>query len=388
MQRPPNVLIFMTDQEQADVLRPELAPIAREMVVAIAQEVPEYARPFDGAFGEAVRAGVDQALDRFVRLIGEPSWADDGGREVYVALGRGELRAGRTLDALQAAYRVGARVAWRRFARASQAAQLDEEVVAQLAEAVFAYIDELSAESVDGYAQAQSELAGERQQKRAELVAALLGHPPGVDPTALSTVLGWPQPRTAATLACPSARLGGLAHRLGPDALAAPFEGVGCVIVPDAAGPGRRDLITVAAANRPVALGPDVPLDALNLSWRLARSALELTGGDRFIVADDHLAELLVRQAAPVAERIAELRLAPLDDLTPAARARMAATALAYVQNLGNAAAMARTLDLHPQTARYRTARLLELFGDKIDHRESRFELEAALRLKRHQAIS
>jgi hypothetical protein len=367
----------------AEVLRPELGSIAREIVSAIAREVPEYARPLDGAFGEGVRTGVDQALQRFVRLIREPDSADDGGREVYVALGRGELRAGRTLDALQAAYRVGARVAWRRFARAGQAAGLDQAVAAQLAEAVFAYIDELSAESVDGYAQAQSERAEERQQRRAELVAALLGRTPGVDAAALAALLDWQLPRTAATLACPAERVGRVANRLGTDALAAPFDGLGCVIVPDAEGPGRRDLITAAAAGRRAAVGPDVPLPALHLSWTLASAALELAEGNELVVADDHLAELLVHQAAPVVERIADRRLACLAELTPAARARMKATALAYVQHRGNASAMARALHLHPQTARYRIARLRELLGDALDEPDARFELEAALRVDR-----
>ena len=44
---------------------------------------------------------------------------------VYVALGRGEVRAGRSLDVLLAAYRVGARVAWRRFAAGGVAAGLE-----------------------------------------------------------------------------------------------------------------------------------------------------------------------------------------------------------------------------------------------------------------------
>ncbi len=42
----------------------------------------------------------------------------DPRREIYVELGRGELRAGRPLEALLAAYRLGARVAWRRQAAA------------------------------------------------------------------------------------------------------------------------------------------------------------------------------------------------------------------------------------------------------------------------------
>ena len=56
-------------------------------------------------------------------------------------------------------------------------------------------------------------------------------------------------------------------------------------------------------------------------------------------------------------EGIATRRLAPFDGLTSKARARMEQTALAYVRNQGNAAAMARALHVHPQTARYRLAR-------------------------------
>jgi hypothetical protein len=362
----------------ADALEPELPAISSEVVAAIGREVPEYVRPLEGAFGEAVRTGVDEALHRFIRLIRNPDAVDAASREIYVALGRAELRVGRTLDALQAAYRVGARVAWRRFATAG--AGLERDTMAGLAEAIFAYLDELSADSVEGYAQAQSELAGERERRRQELVAALLGRPSGADPPSLATAVGWRLPRTAATLACPTERLAGLARRLGSEALAAPFDGFGCVILPDAEGPGRRDAVKVAAAERLAGLGPDVPLDRLPLSWRLATAALDLADGKNLAVADAHLGALLVNEAAPVIERIATKRLAPLNDLTPIARARMAATALAYVQHVGNAAAMARDLHLHPQTARYRIARLRELLGDQLDEPDARFELEAALR--------
>jgi DNA-binding PucR family transcriptional regulator len=98
------------------------------------------------------------------------------------------------------------------------------------------------------------------------------------------------------------------------------------------------------------------------------------------VVADEHLAALIINLAAPVIERIVERRLAALRNLTPASRARMTATALAYIQHNGNAAAMGRTLHLHPQTARYRTARLRELLGTQLDDADARFEIEAALR--------
>ena len=60
----------------------------------------------------------------------------------------------------------------------------------------------------------------------------------------------------------------------------------------------------------------------------------------------------------------------------------MEETALSFVQQHGNAAAMARALDVHPQTARYRLARLRELLGDQLDDPDARFELELALRAR------
>jgi hypothetical protein len=365
----------------AELLEPELPRITSEILAAIGQEVPEYAQPLESAFGEALRTGVDEALRRFVNLVRDPDSTDDRGRRASVGLGRAELRAGRTLDALQAAYRVGARVAWRRLAVASHAAGVDQATAARLAEAIFAYIDGLSADSVEGYAQAQAEVAGERDRRRAELLAALLARTPGAPTAALAVALGWRLPRSAATLICASDRLAGLARRLGTDVLAAHLDGFGCVIVPDADGPGRRELIRVAAAGRRAAIGPDVPLAQLPLSWQLAMAAFERADGASLVVADEHLATLLTSVAAPVVKRIVETRLTPLRTLTPAARERMAATALAYVQHVGNAAAMARTLHLHPQTARYRIARLRELLGDQLDDADARFELEAALRV-------
>jgi hypothetical protein len=96
--------------------------------------------------------------------------------------------------------------------------------------------------------------------------------------------------------------------------------------------------------------------------------------------ADDVLAELLLFEGRALVDRLAARRLAPLDELTPKARARMRETAFAYVREGGNAAAMARALDLHPQTVRYRLTRLRHLLGEQLDDPDARFELELALR--------
>src|SRR6201996_7460085 len=99
----------------AALIEGEGEPISAEILESIAREVPEYARPLEGRFGRGISRGVGEALAQFVALIRDPEAGRDSGREVYLALGRGEQRAGRTLDSLQAAYRIGARVAWRRL---------------------------------------------------------------------------------------------------------------------------------------------------------------------------------------------------------------------------------------------------------------------------------
>src|SRR5918998_5101059 len=180
----------------ADLMEPELDAITDEILATIATEVPEYARPLEGSFGRGVRTGVSEALRQFVALIRSPSGARGPGREVYVALGRGELRQGRTLDSLQSAYRVGARVAWRRVAEAARRAGLDPETISLLAEAIFAYIEEISADSVEGYAEARSRLEDERRRRRRELVALLLREPPAeeADLRAAAAGTGWGAP--------------------------------------------------------------------------------------------------------------------------------------------------------------------------------------------------
>ncbi len=365
----------------ADVLEPELPVLADEIAATIGREIPEYVRPLEGAFGRGLRTGVTEALHRFLGLVRDAASGDEAGRRVYIGLGWQEFRAGRTLDALQAAYRVGARVAWRRFAAAGYASGHTQETMSALAEAIFAYIDELSAESVDGYAQAQAERAGERERARTQLVTALLADPPvEADVAALSTAAGWRLPSAVAALACSTEALPGIARRLGAHALHADHKGVGCVLLADAQAPSRQSALRMAVRQERAAVGPVGPIEQLPRSWRLASGTLSIVAGDGVLLADDQLADLVLLEGETAVERIIERRLASLDGLTPRARARMAQTALAFVQMQGNASAMARELHVHPQTARYRIAQLRELLGPQLDEPAARFELEAALR--------
>src|ERR671919_239278 len=164
--------------EAADVLRPVLPGLADDIIAAIADEVPGYARAMSGTFGQAVRLGVEVALNRFVDMLADPVADVTRAQDTYVNLGRGEFHAGRSLDALLAAYRVGARLAWRRFVEAGVAGGLAPDAIYALGEAIFAYIDELSAESAEGYTEEQTAAAGERERRRRRLVRLLSQDPP------------------------------------------------------------------------------------------------------------------------------------------------------------------------------------------------------------------
>ena len=371
----------------ADTIEPELGAITEEILATIAAAVPEYARALEGRFGRAIRRGVDEALRQFVALIRDPDAGRGPGREVYVELGRGEFRQGRTLDSLQAAYRVGARVAWRRIAAAGRRAGLEAEPLSVLAEAIFAYIDELAADSVDGYAEAQREVADLRRRRRQELASLLLREPPAepADVAAAARAAGWQRPRSAAAIACAERDLADLARALPAEALATANDGLGCLLLPDPDGPGRGEQLERAAATVPLAIGPAGGLAELPGSWALAAAASRAAAdgavaADGLVRAEEHLAELLIFEGRELVARIAARRLAPLGDLTEKARLRLRETALAYVRHDGNAVAMAAELHVHAQTARHRIARLRELFGEQLDDPDARFELEIALR--------
>src|SRR3954454_10617179 len=185
----------------------------------------------EGDFGHAVRRGVEIAFQRFLELVEDPAADVGSARAIYVNLGRGEYHAGRSLDALLAAYRVGARLAWRRFVEAGREGGLPPEVLYDLGEAIFAYIDEISAESADGYAEAQSEAAGESQRRRQELLRLLVQDtPPPADAVRTAAqAAGWALPRLVAAVVAAEADQ--------PEGLAA----AGDAVAGDAAAPAAGD---------------------------------------------------------------------------------------------------------------------------------------------------
>jgi hypothetical protein len=378
--------------EVADVLRPELPALADEIVAELSRGVPDYARPLEGPFGKALRTGVEEALGRFTTMVENPDADPEAGREAYLNLGRGEMRAGRSMDALLAAYRLGARVAWRRLAAAGERAGLEPHTLYALAEAIFAYIDELSAESIEGYAREQAAAAGALQRRRQRLAAMLVQEPPAT-PAAVEAAAAnaaWRLPRSLAALVVDAEGSGEqadrLALRLGPEALVVHVAPFIVALVPAA---GRRSELEAAVRGRRAALGPAVNWQEAGVSFAWARELLRLardggiedSGG--LLLAERHKLSLLLGIDRRLARDVADTALAPLEAETELSRERLGSTLDAWLRHRGRTEVVAKALHVHPQTVRYRLARLRELFGARLDDPDARFELELALRARR-----
>src|SRR3954453_12236529 len=375
--------------ELATAMRPGLPALADEIIVAIGQEVPDYRRPLEGPFGQGLRVGVERARGRFGAGLVDPSSSDEPRRRaVYVELGRGEMRAGRSLDALLSAYRLGARIAWERCVQAGTEAGFPPEVLYRLAAAIFSYIDRISAESVEGYAEEQSAALAERQRRRRALVRLLARDDAGAEEVRdLSLLAAWPRPATVAGLVVRAEDGDRLAVRLGGEAIAVAQGGRPVAVAPDPDAPGRHAELRTALDGAPAALGPTVGLERAARSLTRAQAALGLveTGlldaGDGLVVADEHLPELLLHGDGALAGDLAARALAPLQELREGARERLTETLRAWLDEPGQVTRVAERLHVHPQTVRYRVAQLRELLGDRLDDPEARFELALAVRV-------
>ncbi|HEY2004813.1 MAG TPA: helix-turn-helix domain-containing protein [Solirubrobacteraceae bacterium] len=369
-----------------DVLRPALDEAGDEMIHAVAT-IPAYSRPLEGPLGDGIRDGVQAALRHFLAEVeaGGPVARPD----VYSALGRGEMRAGRSLESLLSAYRLGARVAWRRFAAVGTEAGLEPEVLYVLAESIFAYIDLLSAESAEGHALEQSAMAGEIDLQRRRLVRLLVREPPleaaAIQAAALEA--GWVLPRSLAVLAIGGENRTAPVSRLPVGTISEAIGELTCAILDDPDAPGRRAAIegAVSGAQARAGLGTTVDWSRARVSFARARAALALAADDGaggVIIAGEHTGELLLRSDPALAAELAAERLAPFEDLSAGSRRRLETTLRAWLAEQGRIGAVAAALGIHPQTARYRLARLRELFAADLDDPDGRFWLEVALRAR------
>ena len=371
--------------ETIAAVRSELGPLADGIIEAVRAASPIYGEVFGSPEGMALRLGVEQAIRAFLdavergeRVGGTQSETD----ELWRMLGEAEYQAGRSLDDLRAAFRSGIRAAWRGAAEVATRAGVSAPATISLAEAIFVYGDELATDVVEGYLRIQSDQAGERERRRRRLAAALLD-PAGHDPEAVARaaeLAQWPLPRELAAVAVAGDDPAAVARRLDLDVLSGADGGGPWLVLPDPDAPGRRAAVDRALGAERAAVGPTVPIAAAHRSLRWARLALQVVPDTGPVRAVDHLADLVVLQDRELAGLLVHSRLAALDDLPAGERDRLSETLAAWLAHQRHTPAIAQELHIHPQTVRYRIAKLRQLLGETMDTGDGRFELQLALR--------
>jgi hypothetical protein len=366
------------------VLRPTIGRLTDEVLASVVEAVPPFAEWWGGSLD--VRDGVEQGIRGFLERLESGSEDRLPGHDVFFDFGRSEVRAGRSVGSVLAAYRVGAQAAWREMAGTGHDAGIEPRALYTVADSIFAYIDQLCAATVEGYAYEQSMAAVQRVDARRRLVELAVRDVPASAPELAGAAAdaGWRLPARLAVVAFRDERVARVASRLPPDALVARVDGTGWAIVGDPDGPGRHATVQQGLAGVRAGVGPAVAATAAAESARLAERALGLAlGAPGPVWADDRRVDLLLLGDPGVARGLLHDVLGPLALAPAPARERLVETLGAWLEHQGEVRPTAEQLHVHTQTVRYRVAQLRELLGDRMGSAEGRLELELALRARR-----
>ncbi|MCZ2829171.1 helix-turn-helix domain-containing protein [Modestobacter sp. VKM Ac-2986] len=375
-------------------MRAELPAVAAQTVASIVVEVPSYTDAFAGEMGRAISRAVQLALGGFLELATTTGGADPSrpigpALEGAYALGRGEARGGRPMDALLAAYRVGARVAWRHMSDTAVAAGMTAGSLARFAELVFAYIDQLSASSVAGHTDELDSTGRVRRHHLERLGALLLTGRPPHDLVPAAERAGWPPPRTLTAVLLPEGRARGVLALLDDRTLQVsddqpgldPAAELTVLLVPDAGCGARTGLLRTLEGTSAV-VGPAREWTAVSASYARALRALRLgltADGTAALDTESRLTDLVLRADDSALGDLRAAVLAPLDGLSPAVREKLTVTLRSWLLHHGRREQVAAALFVHPQTVRYRLGQLRELYGDRLEDPQTVLELTVAL---------
>lgn len=374
--------------ELTEALAPAVPAIVEQIIDTVPRQIPAYAAARDGRYGDKLTLGVITALDQLLALPGTSLPAlNPESRALVADLGAGEFRQGRSMDALLAAYRTSARIAFRGLSEECARQQMDLSVVVDLGESIWAYIDELSSVSAQAYAFEQSARAGVLELRRADLVGALVrGGLEQDELDRLTAAADWTLPRRLAVVVMPVASAPQVRLALGGTALVVERESEATALVPAPTRRGQRARLLRQLAGTGAVVGTSVDWRGVPHSYRVARTLTQrpgpaVTGGiEEPILAEDHLSQVVLAAEPLVMAELAERVLAPLEELTESKRGVLEQTLLSWLGHWGQRGPVARELGIHPQTVGYRLGRLRELFGEALEDPSARFDLQLALR--------
>jgi hypothetical protein len=378
-----------TPSELVEVLDGILPEIVGELIEELRGEWPTYAAFLDAHREDTVEPA-RLALRRLVANVARGDVhvdATDSVVQAFEEVGRLEARAGRELSSLLAAYRLGARTAWRHLARSANAWAVPGPVLAAIAEAVFLIVDELSSTSAQGYLDEQRRSVDARERHRAELVDLLFTADAGsARLRRVATAAAWPLPDTAClVLTRDEVRSADLISiRLGSAALPIRRGGASGVVLPNPRLSSRRALLARLLTGTGAVVGLEVELAGLTASLGRVLHAVSLAqrgvlGADPLFL-DEHLAMLLVHSDEDLLAQLVARALRPLDELPPGPRRRLTETLKAWLDTTCDTQRTARLLRVHPHTVHYRLAQLRHHFGNRLDDADARLELAIALR--------
>ncbi|MFT4084864.1 MAG: helix-turn-helix domain-containing protein [Nocardioides sp.] len=364
-------------------MREILPRVGEDVVASIIAEVPSYKDALAGPMGETIRTAVRVALGGFLSIVsherGEVAPASPPALEGAYELGRGEARSGRSTEALLAAYRIGARVAWRELSTTAVEGGLRPEAMVEFAALVFAWIDEVSDASVAGHTDELASTGRVQRQLRERLARRLLeGAAADVLDDAAARA-GWIPAESLTAVLLPKSQVGPVLAQVGPATLELEdlpdLEESTLLLVPDAGGRRRRPLLRTLDG-RGAVTGPAKPWREARVSYERARRAmLAGLGSD----TEQHLVELVLA-ADPDAR--ADLRaevLAPLAALRPATAEKLTETLRSWLLHQGRREEVAEELFVHPQTVRYRMGQLRDVYGDRLEDPATLLALTVAL---------
>lgn len=361
------------DHATITALRALLPVTADEVVQAVIDEVPSYEGALSGRMGGTIRRAVRTALGHFLD-VADGADTQDVAIEAAYELGRGEVRDGRSMDALLSAYRVGARVAWRGLAAGAVSSGLSAGGLAKFAELLFIYIDELSAASAAGHADELAVQGRARERYLEQLCRDLIAGAGEDVLLAGAERAGWTPPGSLTAVLLPSSQARSAHRLLDPRTLLLEDlpDSTAVLLVPDA----DRGHVLRLLADRSAVVGPARPWTRVASSFARATRARALSAGT--LDTEQCLVDLVLNADA---EAYADLRarvLAPLRDQRPATARRLEETLRAWLLHHGRRDEVAASLFVHPQTVRYRMGRLRDLFGD-LTSPERVLELTLAL---------
>ena len=373
----------------AAAMRAELPSVADRVINAVIADVPSYAKAWDGPMGETIRSAVQLALGGFLNLATrkrpDATIPQVPALEGAYQLGRGEARSGRSMEALLAAYRIGARTAWRDMSRTAVEAGLTADELSAFAELVFAYIDELSAASAAGHSDELESSGRLRRRNLERLCKALLTDAPADAVVAAATRAEWEPPATLTAILIPEAQVGSVlslvdSRTLDPEEdLPGLADGTAVLLVASPANRSRSQLMRVLAGTDAV-VGPTVPWLDAGTSYRRALRCHALPGvTDGVVDTDTRLAQLVLAADEQARADLRARVLAPLAELRPATAEKLTETLRSWLLHHGRRDDVAAELFVHPQTVRYRVGQLREVYGDRLD--DPAFVLDATIAL-------